>query len=389
MKRTNSILKNLMFHEMIMNINRLRYRALLFTILLIFSSSCSKGNNANLEGNNISGSNYLEAHEQNFDTLKLQALVSKIKNGKFGDVHSLIISRNNHIVLEEYFNGYNRDRLHRLYSATKSVTSALIGIAIDNDLIDNLEEKTLGFFPEYNTINNLSLEKENMTLENVLTMSAGFEWDEWSNPYGHSNNSATILWESNDMIKHMLDLPLTHTPGTHFTYNSGCSILLSGIIRNRSGKSAEQYASSELFSKIGIENWDWWHGNDGLTWTSGELYLRPIDILKFGQLYLNKGNWNGTQVISESWIETSTEAKISITDYNDYAYHWWKYSGEHYVYDNIEDTDDIYYAIGHAGQFIWVLPHYNMVIVSTAGNESVTRKSEPMLWWDILPAVND
>lgn len=372
---------------------RISNKKILFGFLILmlsFYASCSQNNNDIITTNNNSDkTNYQKAHEQNFDTLRLQNLVSKINDGQFGDMHSLIISRNNQIVLEEYFNGYNRDRLHRLYSATKSVTSSLIGISIDNNLIDNLDEKTLAFFPEYNAINNLTEEKENMTLENVLTMSAGFEWDEWSNPYGYPNNSATILWESNDMIKHMLDLPLSHTPGTYFTYNSGCSILLSGIIRNRTGKSAEQYAATELFSKIGIENWEWWHGNDGLTWTSGELHLRPIDMLKFGQLYLNKGNWNGNQIISERWIETSTEAKISITDYNNYAYHWWKYTSEHYAYDNIDDTDDIYYAIGHAGQFIWVLPHFNMVIVSTAGNETVTRKSEPMLWWDILPAINN
>ena len=378
----------------IMNLHNKKIGYAFLILILSFFASCSQNNSEALENittsNNAGESNYKEAHEQNFDTLKLQALVTKINNGQFGDVHSLLIARNNQVVLEEYFNGYNRNTLHRLYSATKSVTSALIGISIDNNLIHDLDEKTLDFFPEYNSIANLSIEKANMTLENVLTMSAGFEWDEWSNPYGHPNNSATILWESNDMIKHMLDLPLTHVPGNHFTYNSGCSILLSGIIRNRNGgQSAEQYASSELFSKIGVENWDWWHGNDGLTWTSGELHLKPIDMLKFGQLYLNRGDWNGTQVISEYWIDTSTEAKISINDYNDYAYHWWKYSNEHYVYDNIDNTNDIYYAIGHAGQFIWVLPHLNMVIVSTAGNESVTRKSEPMLWWDILPAINN
>ena len=374
------------YAKQVKNIRGVQF-SILFIILFIFI--CCQNNalivdapiNSNPEENT-----YLEAYQQNFDTIKLQALVTKIINGNFGDVHSLIISRNNHIVLEEYFNGYDRDRLHRLYSATKSVTSALMGVFIDNNL-GSLDEKVLAFFPEYTSINNSSVEKENMTLENVLTMSAGFEWDEWSYPYRHPNNSATILWESNDMIKHMLDLPLAHVPGSHFTYNSGCSILLSGIIRNRSGQSAEQYASTELFSKIGIENWDWWHGNDGLTWTSGELHLKPIDMLKFGQLYLNKGDWNDAQIISENWIETSTSSHIQITDYNNYGYHWWTYSSEHPVYDIA--TEDIYYAIGHAGQFIWIVPHLDMVIVSTAGNENFTRKSEPILWWDILPAVND
>ncbi|GGI57587.1 serine hydrolase domain-containing protein [Winogradskyella haliclonae] len=338
--------------------------------------------NGRLSSNN----KYLEAHKQNFDTIKLQSLVSKIDNGYFGDVHSIIISRKNEVVLEKYFRGYDRDRLHCIYSITKSVTSALIGIAIDSNDINDLDEELLDFFPEYSQIENLSNEKENITLENILTMSSGFEWNEWTYPYDNPNNSATILWESNDMIKYMLNLPLSHNPGTHFTYNSGCSILLSGIIKNKTGLSAEQYAANNLFSKVGIEEWNWLRGDDGLTWTSGELFLRPIDMLKFGELYLNNGHWNDLQIISEDWIETSTSSQIRITDNNNYGYHWWRYSENHYVYNTL-GTKDIYYAIGHAGQYIWVIPHLDMVIVTTAGNEAVTRKSESMLWGDILPSI--
>ena len=358
-------------------------------IIIILIISCSQNHDGLIinENNINESSNFHIAHQQNFDTIKLQSLISKIYNGRFGDVHSLIISRNNQIVLEKYFNGYDKNDLHRIYSVTKSVTSSLIGIAIDNGHIENINQNLLDFFPEYSQLENLSTDKENIILENVLTMSSGFKWDEWSNPYGHPNNSTTILWNSNDMLKHMLDLPLSHVPGTHFTYNSGGSILLSGILQNKVSMSAEEFADNNLFSKIGIDNWDWWSGNDGLTWTSGELHLKPIEMLKFGELYINNGLWDGNQIISENWIQTSTSNHIQITNYNNYGYFWWAYSGEHYVYDNIE-TEDIYYAIGHAGQYIWVIPHLDIVVVSTAGNEAHTRKSEPMLWEDILPALN-
>ncbi|WP_036382059.1 serine hydrolase [Muricauda sp. MAR_2010_75] len=364
---------------------KITFLTLLFTVVICLVC-CSQDKVTDNPIPNDFENSFLSAHQQNFDTLKLQSLVTKIRNGQFGNVHSLLISRNNQIVLEEYFNGYDKTELHRLFSVTKSFTSALIGIAIDKGFIENLDEKILNYFPEYSTIANLTEEKENMTLEHVLSMSAGYEWDEFSYPYGNPNNSATMLWNSNDMIKYVLDLPLVYDPGTQFTYNSGCSILLSGVIQNKTGKSAEDYAASNLFSKIGIQNWEWTSGANRLTWTSGELYLRSLDMLRFGQLYLNKGNWEGTQVVSENWIKNSTTKKIKNTEYNDYGYHWWVYASEHYVYDNIE-TQDIYYAIGYGGQFIWIIPHLDLVVVSTAGNGSITRKSEPMLWWDILPSI--
>ena len=360
-------------------------------LILIFSFYTSYSQNDNfIQETSIikktGSSNYFEAHLQSFDTIKLESLVRKINNGKFGDIHSLIISRNNQIVLEKYFSGYDRDSLHRLYSVTKSVTSALLGIAFDNGKINGLDDTLLDFFPEYSQIENMNPKKESVSLEQVLSMASGFEWDEWTNPYGNSNNSATILWRSDDMLKHMLDLPLSHTPGTQFTYNSGCSILLSGIIRNKTGLSAEEYAASNLFSKIGIEEWVWQKGSDGLTWTSGELFLKPLDMLKFGQLYLNKGKWLGKEVVSESWVENSTAKHISATTYNDYGFHWWKYKENHPVFNTLQEHD-IFYGVGHGGQFIWVIPQLNMVVVSTAGNSNWSRQSEPILWWDILPAI--
>lgn len=352
-------------------------------ILAAMAIGCNKDDTADA----LSYTNYSDAHSNGLDTLLLQNLISKIEQGDYGNVHSLLISKNDELVMEEYFEGYTREKLHRIYSATKSVTSALIGIAIDNGEIDGTAEKLMPIFPEYGEIGNWDDQKNDISLEHVLNMSAGYEWDERTYAYEDKRNPVAALWASDDMIKHMLDLPLSHSPGAQFNYNSGGAILLSGIIDNKTGLSAEDYAEKNLFSKIGITNWEWWSGDDGLTWTSGELHLRPIDMIKFGELYIKQGRWEQHQVLSEHWVETSTEKSIKVNNQYDYAYQWWKYATDHIV-NSMVTENDIYFAWGYGGQFIWVVPHLNMVIATTAGNyDNKISKSQPMFWQDLLPAV--
>ena len=178
------------------------------------------------------------------DEEMLTDLVNLIEKGEFGKIHSLIIIHNDSLALEEYFMGWTRHMRHFCSSVTKSVTSALIGIAIDQGKIGGVDEKLLNFFTEYDDIANLNERKESINLENVLTMSAGFVWNERTTPYvdseGNPNpeNDLTKLGESIDWIKYMLDVPISDDPGTKWNYNSGGSHLLSGIIQNRTGQSA-------------------------------------------------------------------------------------------------------------------------------------------------------
>jgi CubicO group peptidase (beta-lactamase class C family) len=169
----------------------------------------------------------------------LAELVNNIENGDYGNIHSLIIIHNDSLALEKYFGEWERDMLHICASVTKSFTSALIGIAIDEGYISGLEEKLLNFFPEYDDIENLDERKESITLENVLTMTTGFAWDEISTPYfdneGNPNleNDLVKMGESDDWIKHVLNLPMSNDPGTEWNYNSGGSHLLSGILKKK------------------------------------------------------------------------------------------------------------------------------------------------------------
>jgi len=334
----------------------------------------------------------------------LAKLVSQIRIGAFGKIHSLIIIYNGSLVLEKYFRGWTRHMRHPCFSATKSVTSALIGIAINQGQIDGVDENLLNFFPEYNDIANLDERKASITLEHVLTMSAGLTWDEIFTPYFDSSgepnpeNSAVKMYLSDDRIKHVLDLPMRDDPGTRFVYSTGCTTLLSGILANTTGQSAEDFAEENLFSALGITDWEWLTGPNELSDTGAGLELHPVDMAMFGYLYLHDGLFNGEQVVPADWVAESSakhiafKEPISGEDLSDYGYQWWRFT-DNSVEGSVE-INDIFYASGYGGQFVFIIPHLNMVIASTAANSEYYRMTglmpaSRMLFGYIIPAVQD
>ena len=327
------------------------------------------------------------------DREKLAQVVGDIENGKFGNIHSLVIIHNDRLVLEEYFQGWSRDKLHEIQSATKSFISALIGIAIDKGNIKGLQEKLLDFFPEYKSVAHFDERKKAITLENVLTMSAGFEWNEVGTPYfdksGNLNpdNDAVKAIQSSDCIKHMLDLKIINTPGSVFAYNTGESLLLSGIIQNTTGQSAEEFARKNLFEPLGIKEWKWRTYSNSISDTGGGLKLRPVDMALFGYLYLKNGKIFDRQIISKEWIEKSTAYYID-GFINGYGYHWWRSTTLSLKEDSFGFQDNnIYFASGAFGQLIFVLPEHNMVVAMTAKNAVVTSEPFDILKKYIIPAL--
>jgi CubicO group peptidase (beta-lactamase class C family) len=310
-------------------------------------------------------------------------IITQIEKQRYGEVHSLIIAQDDSIIFEKYFHYYSREQKHPLYSVTKSFTSALVGICLAQGYIDSLDMGILEFFPEYlGTIDNYDTLKEKITIRNLLTMTGGFSWDEWTTSYNDPENDVIKLIQSNDWIKYVLDRPVSHTPGTFITYNSGGSHLLSGIITKATGEAARDFARDNLFSKLGIEDWSWENRPGGISIGGWGLSLRPIDMIKFGQLYLKKGLWNNVQVIPENWIEESTMPHYQINHWCDYGYQWWRYG------TNMSgvNADGIFFASGRGEQFIWVIPDKNAVVVCTAWNDGQS-KLEHILWDYILKAL--
>lgn len=304
------------------------------------------------------------------DEDKLDILVEDITEGEYGKIHSLIIIHYDSLVLEEYFMGWTRHMRHPLYSVTKSFSSALIGIAIEQGYIDNVDKLLLSFFPEYNDIENLDTRKKSITLENVLTMSTGFQWDdsppldECGNPNPESDTTKMV--ESSDWIKYVLDMPMSDDPGTKFLYNNGSSHLLSGILTNKTGQSVEDYTEENLFNELGITNWEWKKDPNDLANTEGVyggLFIHPVNMAMFGYLYFKNGLFDGKQIVPENWVKESTAKHIERRDPDSgeiigyYGYQWW-----------CNSNNNTYFAMGLAGQFIFVIPGLHMVVVMTAEN---------------------
>ena len=359
-----------------------RFAAVFIAVLLAaWGVSCG-------DGDDPVSSRQEEAGNALIDSTYLDSLITAIENNVYGQVHSVLIHREDSLVFERYFNGCHRNTFEPVYSVTKSVTSALIGIAIDRGELAGVKEKMLDFFDYYPSIANLDERKEAIDVEHLLTMTAGFEWDEWTLPYSHPGNDIALMVNSSDWVKYVLDLPMTDAPGTRFVYNSGVSMLLSAILTRATGRSARDYAATHLFSRIGITSWSWDAAprNPGMTIGGWGIRMRPIDMVVFGRLYLQKGRWGEDQIVFREWVEASTESHAVISDYTEYGYQWWTYS-DVIVDEGYVEVNDIFIAVGRGGQYIWGVPQYELVVVSTAWNDNNGYSSSPMFFRYIIPAV--
>jgi CubicO group peptidase (beta-lactamase class C family) len=304
--------------------------------------------------------------DEGLDARQVAEVEKRIQDGAYGQVHSCLIVRNGKLVYERYFHGFRRDSLHRLYSVTKSVTSALVGIAIEQGLIGGVDEQAISYFPEYRDAT-WDPRKDAITLEHLLTMSSGLQFDEWSYPYGDDRNSYTQMTSSPDWIRWGLQQPLVAEPGTRFAYSSANTHVFAGILYKTSGLQAAEFAQQHLFAVLGISDTFWYVG-DGLTAVSGAyggLTMRARDMAKFGYLYLQGGRWNGQQVVPRAWVEESVRPHIATGTGAEYGYFWWIHRmtvGQR--------TVQWFAGRGYADQILAVFPNLDLVVVMTCGNES-------------------
>lgn len=310
----------------------------------------------------------------------LKELVDQIENGKYGTVDSVLIQLDGELVFERYFNDFDRDKLHFIASVNKSILSASIGIARDQGKIKSIKEKVLDFFPEYKDVKNLDERKRNITLKDLLTMSSGLSWE------GDNIDMPKII-ESEDWIKSVLDLPMDHDPGTYFNYCTGHRYLTDGILQKTTGLNAKEFAIKYILTPLGITNYYWkTYEPNNIARSGGDFRFRPIDLLKFGQLYLNEGKWNDKCLIPKEWVKLSTSAHIKANERNDYGFQWWHPNKDHPV-SMLTGENDAYYASGAGGQKIWIVPHLNLVAVSTARNRK--QENTSILWDYIIRFAQD
>jgi CubicO group peptidase (beta-lactamase class C family) len=306
----------------------------------------------------------------NLDTALIHVMMDRIVNGSYSDVHSILIMKDGKLVVEEYFYEYDVNTKHQLRSATKSFTSALVGISMDKLLIKHKDETLLSYFPEYN-IKNPDVGKGRITVDHLLNQQSGFACDDDD---GSSPGNEVKIYPTHDWIKSILDLPMASKPGQEAHYCSGNVWLLNRIIEKASRCKLHEFAEQNLFSKLGVKDFDWdFVPNESHQDSFSQLSLRPRDMMKFGQLYLNGGWWNGEQIISKNWVDATFTRQTSIRGLG-YSHLWWC--------EDLTANGKVFRGMaakGNGGQRIFIWPEVNMIAVVTAGNYNSQSPSNRLL----------
>ena len=300
--------------------------------------------------------------DEGIDPETISALMDEILSTNIANIHSLLIVRNGKLVLEDYFYGYARNSIHHLASVTKSITSILIGIARDQNKIPDVDQKIYEFFPSYRDLN-WDHPKNEIRLRHALSMTAGLDWNTWEYADGDPRDSTHAMARSEDWIKFVLERNAVDTPGKHYVYNNGMSILLGAILKNTTNASAEKFAGQYLFAPLGISEFSWKKRPNGTVNTAGGLQLRPRDMAKIGYMMLKEGRWQGKQIVSAAWARESTRAHVNepILLGSGYGYQWWR--GHTFIKNK---KIEIYYAAGKGGQYIFNCPALDLVVVFTS-----------------------
>lgn len=337
---------------------------------------------------------------QDLDAPQIEELVTRARNGDFGNVDRLVVVRNGFLVLDERFerdyrvvsrgksgplgcgidacadttevHAYNylhpdvhpwwrgRD-VHSLQSITKSVTATLIGIAIQRGEIRDVQTPLLSFFDAYD-LSGVDARLRRATLQDLLTMRSGIEWHEADRPPDETNTTFQ-LEHADDWIRFTFAQPMDADPGTKWVYNSGGSQLMAEVIRSATGDHVDAYAERHLFEPLGIDDYHWKKTPTGHPDTEGGLYLEALDLARIGQLYLNDGVWDGQRILPEGWAAEATARHVDRIREDDnapgYGYQWWRYDRR--------DTD-IWAGNGFGGQLLVIIPAHGIVGVINSWN---------------------
>lgn len=327
------------------------------------------------------------------DGSRIIPLIEQILQGKHDDIHSFLIVKNGRLVLEEYFAEHGRrhghfitalfrDKVHHLASTTKSVTSTLVGIAIDQGRIRSVEDPIYQYLPAYHPL--FSGDKKRIRIRDMLTMTAGFEWRQFR--VSDERNDGMQMWATDDVIRYVLQKPLEAGPGEKYNYTNGVPTVTGAIIKYAVGMGVREFAEENLFQPLGILEYLWTSYPDGSVETDGGLALRSRDLAKIGQCFLDNGTWHGMRVVSERWVTEATKERLTFGKSNlwGYGYHWML--AESRIGSRLMRS---YFVPGDGGQMLAVFPEFSMVVVFTAGNYGSDPNAVYYALFEefILPAV--
>ncbi|WP_448950087.1 serine hydrolase domain-containing protein [Labrys neptuniae] len=324
----------------------------------------------------------------------LDKLKAGIASGLLRDLHGVIASHAGQIVLEHYLTArdeawgrplgevnFGPQMLHDLRSVTKSIVGLLYGIALDRGQVPPPDAPLMPHFPEYPDLA-AAPERQRLTVGHALTMTLGLEWDE-ERPYTDPLNSEIAMEMAPDRYRFVLDRPVVAEPGTRWIYSGGSVALVGELIRRGTGQSLPQFAKEALFEPLGITDFVWAAGDDGVPSAASGLRLNSRDLLRIGQLVLAKGQWQGRTIISQAWIEASLTPAIDTGDGLAYSRLW--FIGEDAT-TALPGSHPWVAGFGNGGQRLWLMPDAGIAAVIFSGkyNARDAWVTPTRIWREII-----
>lgn len=320
---------------------------------------------------------FASLEDSGFKKDSIENLLRLIKNTPPNDFRGLVVIKDNHLVIEEYFNTFWRNSIHDIRSAGKSVTAMLLGIAIKDGLVNDLEQDVYSFFSK-NKYPSVNKDYKQIKLKHLLDMSSGLDADtDDSKTIGHEVN-----WIARDNWKdYILNVPLTSRPGEKWVYTDINPLLISAVIEEASGMSLKDYAKKKLFDPLGIKQFYWYTNAANQTGAAGNLYLSTLDFAKLGVLIVNEGKWKDIQIIDPDYIKKLSNETFNISKDNPFAdYYGMMWYKSHRTFGG-KDIDYLF-ASGNGGNHLIVIPDKGIVIALTSsayGQRYAHRRSYNIL----------
>ena len=374
-------------------------RRLAFAGLLIAAAGCVSVGRGGIPPKLADGWVVGDPADAGFDAAALDRLTADIESGELLNTHAVLVEHDGVLVYEHYFSGtdelwgdllgnrvFGPESLHDLRSVSKSVTSVLLGIALEAEF-DSAVQKPL---PDYLPGLALDEAKRAITLHHALTMTAGLEWNEMDVPWWDPTNDETRHWGVADPTQFVMTRPLVSTPGSTWYYNTCLVQVLATVIYNLTGETVDQYARAHLFEPLGITEFEWlgsrhWTPNNASA--GGGLRLRARDLAKIGSVFLHGGRWGGRQVVPEAWVERSVTRLVEVdsrlrtgadgTTWG-YGYLWWV--GE------LPSGVRVVAGAGHGGQRLLIVPEERIVVTVFAGDYDLDEIPDERILERVLSA---